>query len=130
LDGEAGSIVAGDLAHALLEAPELANAPVVHDDVVAQKARPRATDHLAVGDEAAGDRTDAGDVEHLTNLDPAEDLLLQGRLEEAFERIADVVHRVVDDRVEADVDPFPLGERGGLGLPAPREAADHRVPNR
>src|SRR5712691_9249211 len=91
LERRAALVAARHLACVLFEALEAADAPVVDDDVVAQEPRPRTAHDLAVADEAARHLADAGDVERLPHLGPAEDLLLQRRLEEALERVAHVV---------------------------------------
>src|SRR5690606_7181645 len=65
--------------------------------------------------------------ERLADLEHAERLLLLLRLEEAFERVADVLDGVVDDRVEADVDLLALGDLADAGHRADLEAEDDRV---
>ncbi|HYC07196.1 MAG TPA: hypothetical protein VEG29_04665, partial [Candidatus Binatia bacterium] len=67
------------------------------------------------------------DPDHLADLRPALDHLDDLRLEEALEGRVDVVGQLVDDVVEADVDPFGLGgPSSGLG-DAGAEADDDRV---
>ena len=95
--------------------------------MVTQEARLGATDDLAVRDGAARDLTDPRDGEDLPDLRTAEHLLVECRLEKAFERVAHVVHRLVDHRVEPDVDTLALGEPRRLGLRAHVEADDDRV---
>src|SRR6185369_3143326 len=126
----AAFVPARDLARVVLEALEGPDATVVHDDVVAQEPRLRAAHDLPVGDEAPGHLTDPGDVERLPHLGTPEHLLLERRLEEAFERVAHVVQRLVDDAVRADVDAFPLRERRRLRLGSDVEAEDDRVRRR
>ena len=91
-----------------------------------RRARRRALDG-AVDDHAAGDGADLADLEDLTDLGLAERLLDLRGGEQAFHGLADVVDGVVDDVVEADLDPLALGEARRLAGRAHVEADDDRL---
>jgi len=46
-------------------------------------------------------------MENFADLGIADDILLEGRLEHAHHRLADIVEGVVDDIIGADIDIFP-----------------------
>src|SRR5262249_49893146 len=130
LESDPALVAAGHLADVLLEAAQAADATLVNHHVVAQQADLAAAEHLPLGDEAARDDTLARHGERLAHLDAAEALLLPRRLEQSLQRVAQVVQRVVDDRVEADVDAFAFRQRGRLGLRPDVEADHDRVRRR
>ena len=88
------------------------------DDVVADEADVRAALHDAVGDAAARDLADLGDVEHFQDLRIAEHRLAQRRREQARHRRLHVIHEVVDDVVVADLD--AVAARPDRALPCGR----------
>jgi hypothetical protein len=63
-----------------------------------------------------GDGADARHLEQLAHLGLGEDDLALLGLEHPLEGRADVVHRLVDDAVELDVDALALGGRARLGV--------------
>src|SRR5262249_40422758 len=89
----------GDLFDVVLEALERVELAFPDHRVVAHEARVVAPANLALDDVAAGD-DDPADLEDLPDLRLARELLDLRRRKEAFHRSADVVDRVVDDRVE------------------------------
>ena len=76
---------------------------------------------------AAGDDAELRDAEQLADLDARGVLLVELGREHADARGVDLLDRLVDDAVQADVDAFLLGERLGLGLRAHVEADDDGV---
>ena len=83
LEGHAAFLAGNDLAHLVLEALQRRQRTLMHDDVVADEAHPCAALHDALGDAAAGNLADLGDVEDLEDLGIAEEGLAQGRGEQA-----------------------------------------------
>src|SRR5205823_6608219 len=83
--------------------------------------------HGAVGDAAARDLADLGNVEHLQDLGVAEHGFAQRRREQAGHRLFDVVDEIVDDVVVADFDAVTFGGRGRFLVGADREADDGGV---
>src|SRR6266849_9428793 len=102
LERDAALVAASDLASVLLEALQARDPPVVHDHVVAQEACLRAAHDLAVGHEATRHLPDARNDEGLTDLGASQHLLLERRLEQPFQRVAQLVQGLVDDGVETD----------------------------
>ena len=76
----------------------------MHDDVVANEADVGATLHGAVGDAAARDLADLGNVEDFQDLRVAEHGLAPLRREQAGHGLLHVLNEVVDDVVVADFD--------------------------
>src|SRR4249919_2194017 len=87
---------------------------VRHDGAVAdQSYLGVASDHTA-GDHAAGDVAELRRAEDRADLRLAEGRLLELRLEHALEGRLDLLDRVVDDRVVADLDAFLVRQLGHL----------------
>src|SRR5664279_352191 len=115
----------GDLADVVLHAPHGLDLAGVDDDVLAQQAEARAAADDARRDHRPRDGADLRRHEHGADLGRADRLLaLLGR-EHAGHRRLDLVDRVVDDVVVADVDAVVLGELSRSGVGADVEADDH-----
>src|SRR4029079_7439988 len=100
----------GDLADVVLHPPHRLDLAGVDDDVVAQQAEARAAADDAGGDHRAGDGADLRRHEHGAYLGRADRLLALLGCEHAGHRRLDLVDRVVNDVVVADVDAVALGE--------------------
>src|SRR5919202_4102537 len=116
-----------DLAHVVVEALERVDRRVVDDRAVAHDADLRPAADRAVGDHAAGDRADARGAEGGAHLGGADGLLDLLGLQHALHRVAQVVERLVDDRVRPDLDALALGRGARVADRADVEAEDHRV---
>ena len=124
VDGEAALEALGDLAGVVLEPLQRVDPAVVDDGAVADEADLGAALDDALGDHAAGDRAQPGDLEDLPHLGLAEDLLDLLGHQHADQRLLDVVGHLVDDVVGADVDALALRLELGLGV-GPDVEADH-----
>ena len=111
----------------VLEALERRQLALMHDDAVADKAHVRAALHDAVGNPAAGDCPDLGNVEQLENLRVAQHRLAQRRRQHPRERGLHIVDEIIDDVVVADLDAGLLGEIARLLVRAHVEPEDHRL---
>src|SRR5215216_394345 len=121
---DAALIAGRDRAGILLEAPQRPDPPVVDDHAVADQPGLGPAGDLARGDIGPGDHADPRHPEGLADLGGAELALLVLGGEQALEGLLDVLHHLVDDRVEADVDALAAGQvAGGRGRPH-READD------
>src|SRR5207248_7677333 len=117
-----------NLDHVILEPPQRADRQVLrHDGAVAKQTRPGVAPDLAGHDQATRDRADLGGLEDLANLRAAELDLFVLRLEHALQGLLDLVDRLVDDRVVADVDALAGGPLGRLALRPDVEAQHDRV---
>src|SRR5688572_1317827 len=119
-----------DLADVVLEALERGDAPVPDHVVVADQAHLRGALDRARHDVAAGDRAGLRQGEDVAHLGRAGDRLLDLRLEHAGERLLQVVDRLVDDLVEADVDLLLVRQLARLRIRPHVEADDDRVRGR
>src|SRR5215207_6270797 len=129
LEGHAAFLPGLNLLDLILEALERRKLAFVDDDIVADQADVGAALDLPVRDAAPGDLADLGDVENLQDLRIAEELLAQGRCEQAGENALNVIHEVVDDVVIADLGAGPLGGLAGF-LVSTHVEADDRGPGR
>src|SRR5690606_27644101 len=102
-DADAALEALAYLPDVVLEPLEGTDLAVVHDDAVADHARPALAVDAALRDVATGDRADLADLEGLAHLGRALDGLLLLRREQALERRRHVVDRLVDDVVDVDV---------------------------
>src|SRR6478736_2001131 len=117
-----------DLGDVVLEPAQAGDLDVLgHDDPVAGDPRPGATPDLATAHDRAGDVAELAAAEDLADLRGAELDLLVLRLEHALEGLLDLVDRLVDDRVVADLDTLALGDLGVLALGPDVEADDDGV---
>src|SRR3982751_3210997 len=114
LDADAALESFAHLAHVFLEATERRDGAVVDLHAITDDARTTLAVDDAAAHGAAGDRAEAGDLEHLAHHRLTGDDLTLFRAEEALERGADVVYRLVDDAVEPDV--HALTFRRGAGI--------------
>src|SRR5690606_14895881 len=104
LEGHAAFLAHLDFLDLVLEALERLELAFVDDDVVADEADARATLDHALGDTAAGDLADLGDVEHFEDFGIADKGLAPFGLQEAAHGILHVLDEVVNDVVIADFD--------------------------
>src|SRR6478609_8271179 len=117
-----------DLGDVVLETAQPGDLDVLrHDDPVAGEPRPGAALDLAAADDRAGDVAELAAPEDLADLCGAQLDLLELRLEHALEGLLDLVDRLVDDRVVADLDALALGDLGVLALGPDVEADDDGV---
>src|SRR4051794_31218411 len=98
-----------------------------HDGAVADQTHLGVAPQQAAGDHAAGDVADLGAAEDRADLRLAQGRLLELRLEHAPEGRLDLLDRLVDDRVVADLDALLLGHLRRLALRTDVEADDDRV---
>src|SRR4029079_924649 len=117
-----------DLGDVVLEPAQAGDLDVLGDaDPVAGDPRPGAALDLAAAHDRAGDVAELAAAEDLADLRGAELDLLELRLEHALEGLLDLVDRLVDDRVVADLDALALGDLGVLALGPNVEADDDGV---
>src|SRR5205085_1601248 len=100
---------------------------VTDDHAVADEARLGVAADLTTAYQGAGDVAELARAVDLADLRRAELHLFVLGLEQALERRLDLVDRLVDDRVVADVDALTLGQLARLALGPDVEADDHRV---
>src|SRR5262249_19097334 len=129
-EADAALEVLGHFADVVPEPPERLD-PVGLDDLAAPPdARAAIADDAPIGDVAPGDHRALADAEDLADLRAALDHLDHLGLEHALEGRVDVVGELVDDVVDADVDPLAL-RRAARGLgDRGVEADDDRVRRR
>ena len=77
-----------------------------------------------MADDAAGDVAALGKLENLLHLGGADDGLLDHRIQHAGHGGHDLVDQLIDDRVELDLDSFPLGDIGDAVVDAGVEPKD------
>src|SRR3954452_466279 len=117
-----------DLGDVVLLAAQRGQVEVVrHDRAVPDHPHLRVAADHAAGDHAAGDVADPGRAEDRTDLRLAQARLLELRLEHALEGRLDLLDRLVDDRVVADLDALAVRQLRRLALRADVEADDDRV---
>src|SRR6516165_6534141 len=127
-DADAALVALADLGDVLLEPAQRVHAEVLrHHNTVADQAGLAAPVDRARTDDAAGHVADARHPEDLADLRRAELRLLELGLEHALERGLDLIDRLVDDRVVADIDALALGQLAGPAGRPDVEADDHRV---
>src|SRR5829696_6952724 len=130
VEADAALVPGRDRAGVVLEPAQRADAPVVDDHAVADQAGLGPPGDLARGDVRPGDHADPRHPEGLPDLGGAGLALLVLGGEQALEGLLDVLHHLVDDRVQADVDALAVGQvAGGRGGPH-READDDRPGHR
>src|SRR5258708_26047808 len=125
-DADTAFVALADLGRVLLEPAQRIHRQVVGDhDAVPDQPRLAAAVDRAGAHDAPGDVADPRHPEDLPDLRRAKLRLLELGLEHALERRLDLLDRLVDDRVVADVDALALSQ---LARPAGRpdvEAHDH-----
>src|SRR5204863_1958666 len=119
-----------DFADIVLEALERGDLTLPEFGAFAEEANLGVAADEAIGDAAAGDLADLGDLEDVEHLGAAGVVLLEDGLEETVHGFSDLVLQLVDDGVQADLDVFALGDFGGLAVGPDVEADDHRVRGR
>src|SRR5688572_8174230 len=92
--------------HVVLEALEAGDGPGIHQGAVPHHPDLGGALNDAGAHRAAGDGADLADLEDLEHLGLAQHRLALLRLEQALQRRAHVLHRLVDDAIGADVHPF------------------------
>src|SRR5580700_10696207 len=127
-DADTAFVALANLGRVVLEPAQRLDRQVVGDHhAVPDQPRLAVAVDRSGADDAACDVADPRDPEDLPDLRRAELNLLELGLEQALERGLDLLDRLVDDRVVADVHALALGQ---LARPAGRpdvEADDHRV---
>src|SRR5690606_35864382 len=113
-----------DLSDIVLEPLEAAQLALVHLDPVPDDAHAAAALKLAVRDHAASDGPDTRNLEDLSELGANEQHSRLLRREQHLHRSTNLRGGLIDDAVEADVDPFALRHRTGLSG-GPNVEADH-----
>src|SRR5204863_6942866 len=114
LDADAALVTGGDVSHVVLESSQRMQLALVNDDPIADQTNLRVTRDRPAGDVAARDDTLLGNPERGANLSLAELVFLALRRQHAGQRRLDVVDRVVDHAVEAEIDALLVGERARL----------------
>src|SRR5215211_4481313 len=130
VEADAALVPGRDRAGVVLEPAQRADAPVVDDHAVADQAGLGPPGDLARGDVRPGDHADPRHPEGLPDLGGAGLALLVLGGEQALEGLLDVLHHLVDDRVQADVDALAVGKfacrRGGPHREADDDRPGHR----
>ncbi len=111
----------------VLEALEAVELVVCNDDTVADNADKGGAGNLAVEDVAARNSADGRDLVGLSDLGAAEFDLADLGGKHALESVGDLVYRIVNDAVEADIDIVALGAFLGGLLGTDVEADDNSV---
>ena len=130
LDRHTAFVTGRDLLDRVLEALQGAELALMDDDIVAQNADRRVARDLAVLDVAARDRADLRHLERLAHLGDAGVLLDDIGRKQADACGVDVLDRLVDDAVQADVHLLLLGLLLRLARRAHVEADDDGVGRR
>src|SRR5215471_9694400 len=124
-DADTALVALADLGHVVLEPAQRLDREALRDhDTVADQAGPAAAVDGARPHDAPGDVADPRHAEDLPDLRRAELHLFELGLEHALERGLDLLDRLVDDRVVADVDALALRE---LARPAGRAHVEAHV---
>src|SRR5215471_5705277 len=126
-DRHAALLSGRHFAYLVLEALQSRQRALVDHHVVADEAHLGAALHLAVGDAAAGDLADLGNVEHLQDFRIAKVHLAHRRRQQAGHGLSHVVDQIVDDVVVADLDPGLVGRELRLRVGTHIEAHHHRA---
>ena len=108
-DADAALVALLDRFDIVLEATQAGDLALEDDCAVANDANLVVAMELAVGDVAARNRTNLGNLEGFANLGDAGVLLDDVRRKQADARGVDVLDRLVDDAIQANVDLFLLG---------------------
>src|SRR5215472_15105544 len=127
LEGHAAFLAGDDFARVVLEALELGELALVHDDAIANETHIGAALDHAVGDATTRYVADLGDLENLQDGRVAQHGLAHGRGQQAGHRLLHVVHEVVDDVVIADLDAGAFGGLARLLVGAHVEAEDRHA---
>src|SRR5204863_10038615 len=109
LQPDAALVALSHLPHVVLEASERPDAPLVHDDTVADETGTRTARDRSRRDVAAGNHAHPRPAERRADLRAADLRLQLSRSEEAGKRLTHVVDRLVDHAVEAEVDALLVG---------------------
>src|SRR5438094_4284441 len=127
LDADSALEALAYFAHVFLESPKRRYRAVIDLDSIADHANAPLTVDDATAYGAPSDGADARDLEHLAYLGFAEnDLTLLGP-QESLERRPHVVHRLVNDAIEANVDTLALGSRSRVVVRSNVEAENDRT---
>src|SRR5687768_7868337 len=127
LDGDTAFVALLHLTDVVLEPAQRADGTVVYLDAVADDAHARLPRDRAVAHVASGDDADLRRLERLTHFRLAEDDLALLGAKHALERGADVVHGIVDDLVQLDLDAFALRGIARVVVRTHVEADDDRA---
>src|SRR6516165_9050631 len=127
-DADTAFVALADLGRVVLEPAERIHRQVVGDHhAVPDQPRLAAAVDRAGADDAPGDVADPRHPEDLPDLRRAELHFLELGLEHALERRLDLLDRLVDNPVVADVHALPLGHLAGPSGRPDVEAREHRV---
>src|SRR6478752_5131666 len=123
--------VRADLGDVVLEATQRLDGQAIgEDDAVADDAGLRIARDRAGADDDTRDVAELRGAEHLADLGHTGLDLFELGLEQTLERLLDIVDRVVDDRVEPDIDTFTSGALARLRVGTDVEADDDRIVDR
>src|SRR5450756_908716 len=104
LHAHATLVALEDFLGVFLEALQRGDARVgIHDNGVADNARLGTADDLAILDQAAGDGTDTGDLEHVLDAGAALHDLFEDRLDQSGDHLVDGVAQFEDEIIGADL---------------------------
>ena len=129
-DRDAALHAVGDFLGVVFEAAQRSDFAFEHDDVVAQQANFGVVLDHAIGHAATGNRSHLRDAESFEHLGAALVSFFDRRFEQAGHGALDLVLQFVNDRVQADVDFFLLGQFLRLALRPHVEADDDGVRRR
>src|SRR6516162_642563 len=127
LEGHPAFLAGDDFARVVLEALELGELALVHDDAIANETHIGAAFDHAIGDAATRYVADLGNLENLQDGGVTQHSLAHGRRQQAGHRLFHVVHEVVDDVVIADLDAGAFGGFARLLVGAHVEAEDRHA---
>src|SRR5918996_1291672 len=105
-----------DLTDVVLEPPKGRDPTLVDDRAVPDQAGPGSPRHRSTGDVAPRHPAQPGHVERGADVGPAQLDLLLGGSQQSRQGVLEVVDRLIDHPVQADVDSLPLGNLACLGV--------------
>src|SRR5210317_1763072 len=127
LEANTTFVVVIDFLDIILEAPQRRKLAGPDNDIVAQQAGVSISQDLTGDNIATGNGANLGDIESLADFCTTEINFLEGRREQTFHGVLDVVNSVVDNVVKTDINTFKLGQGTCLQRRADIETEDDRI---
>src|SRR5690606_11140600 len=127
LDLQTTVVAFGHFLHVVLEPFERRQFPGIDHHPVAYQADLGVPENLSAGYHTAGNGTELGDFEGLSDLRGTGYLFLDFRGEHALHGVLEVVDGIVDDRVHTDIDLFLVGQGSGIVHRPYVETDDHGI---